>query len=113
MIDKSVKSLLEFFGLPSLLFGLSFISIYYFPAFTPAINGVVLLYSYRQIVKFNRFDYVIIQILFSRCINGFVILHNYTVYNVFNVLTNIVPVLAYIWGLYNARLLSFDILSQS
>lgn len=113
MIYKTVKSLVEFFGLPSLLFGLSFFSIYFFQVLSPFLNVVILLYAYRQIIKHHRFDFVIMLVLFSRCINGFVIPHNYTIYNVFNVLTNVMPLPAYVFGLYLSKLLSFSILEQT
>lgn len=87
----------KYFGLYYLLFFLSFVSIYLLPGITPFVNIVILLFSYQLIVKHERFDVVVVLILYSRCLNGFIIPHDKTAFTVVNVLTNVFPLFLYVF----------------
>lgn len=90
-----IRFIRDYFGGYYLLFFLSYFSIYFFLPIVPFVNIAILAASYYLIVKRLRFDVVISLILYSRCINGFVIFHNPTAFTVINLLTNVIPVLLY------------------
>jgi len=85
----------EYFGNYYFLFFLSFLSIYFFSFATPFVNVVILGTSYYLIIRKQRLDVVIALILYSRCLNGFVIYHNQTIFQIINLMTNAIPVLLY------------------
>lgn len=87
----------KYFGLYYLLFFLSFVSIYLLPGITPFVNIIILLFSYNLIVRHERFDVVVVLILYSRCLNGFIIPHDKIIFTVVNVLTNVFPLFLYVF----------------
>jgi hypothetical protein len=89
------KFIREIFGLYYLLYFLSFLSIYFYPDIVPILNGLILITSYYLIIRRHRFDVVISLILYSRCLNGFILFHNPTVFVIVNLLTNVVPLALY------------------
>ncbi len=91
-----LKFISKYFGLYYSLFFVSYISVYFFPGFAAAVNVFILLMSYWMILKRQRLDVVIILILYSRCMNGFIIPHDKTAYLLINLLTNVVPFFLYL-----------------
>ncbi len=87
----------KYFGLYYLLFFLSFVSIYLLPPIAPFVNIIILLFSYNLIVRHERFDVVVVLILYSRCLNGFIIPHDKTAFMVVNILSNIFPLFLYVF----------------
>lgn len=107
---KKLKSdfISEYFGYYYLLFAFSYLSIYYFPALTPFINVFILVYSYYLIIAHNRFDAIVILILFSRCLNGFIIPHSKIAYTIVNLLANVLPIMLYFASLLYKKHLKID-----
>src|SRR5688572_5992820 len=101
------KFIKEFFGWYYLIFGLAFFSIYHLPVITPFLNVFILVYSYYLIYRFRRLDVVIILILFSRCLNGFIVSHDLTFYKLINFLSNIAPILIYYISVLTSPGISF------
>lgn len=85
----------EYFGLYYLFYFFSFLSIYFFPVLVPFWSVIILVSSYYLIIRKQRFDVVLALILYSRSLNGFVWLHNGTVFTTVNVATNLIPLLLY------------------
>lgn len=108
------KFIKEYIGLYALLFFLSYCSIYNFPFVTPLISALILWVSYYILLKRKRLEVVLILILYSRCLSGFVIPHNKLFFDLFNILANIVPILLYFYSclLTNKTTFNFEVLKK-
>src|SRR5688572_2029540 len=93
-----LKFIRKYFSYYYLLFFFSFIAIYKFPPATPFINCLILVVAYYLIIKRQRLDVVISLILFSKSLNGFIIYHSRTAYDIVNVLCNIMPLMVYFFS---------------
>lgn len=93
-----LKTIKEYFGLYYLLYLGSFCSLYFFPSLTSLLNVALLLTSYQLILKRQRLDIIISLMLYSRCLNGFIVLHNKNAYLVINLLCNVLPILLYVFS---------------
>lgn len=92
---RGIKFIENYFGYYYLLFLFSYLSIYFAPAITPVLNVLILGFSYHLIIRWHRFDVIILLILYARCLNGFIIMHSKTAYMIINMLANVVPILLY------------------
>ena len=90
-----IRFIKAYFGLYYSLYLFSFLVIYFAAILAPFVSVIIIVTSYYLIIRKRRFDVVIALILYSRSLNGFVILHNEAAFFIVNLATSIIPVLLY------------------
>jgi hypothetical protein len=99
-----LKFIRNYFGYYYFLFGLSYVAIYELPFATSLLNPLLLVVGYSLILQRQRLDIVVSLILFSKSMNGFIVYHNETAYDIVNILCNVVPFVLYMAGVFVRRL---------
>lgn len=76
------------------LFPLIYLAIVLGTPVTPVLVALILVWSYYLIIWKGQVEPILYLILFSRCMNGFLIPHNGAAFTIMNMLTGYVPILS-------------------